>query len=679
MNTKVGKNEITMYLDFQFMRRFVVAGWVVAFAALRAMAADGDLKWAFSTLSTATPGAIVSSPAIGPDGTVYFGVQVGMTSADAGGRVVAVSPNGALQWAVTLPDWVDSSPAVAADGTVYVGCWDGKLYALAGADGAKKWEYRTGGYIASSPAVSGDGTIYVGAGDLNLHAVNPDGTVRWLYPTADWVDGTPAVGVDGTVYVAAGRVLYAVRSDGVGLWQATLLAGMVGAPALASDGTVYAAARDKRVYAFGADGVLQWFFEAGEGFDASPVLGVDGTIYVGALDGRFYAVGRDGVEKWRFPRAGERGLEPIYSTAAVRADGSVVFGSGNNAVYALNADGTLRWKSAIGDWADSSPAIAADGTIYLGSYDKKLYALHGSVGPAESDWPMFKRSAARAAWQSRGLVVSGDGRLANTSVRAVVADAAEEALVVGFSVEGEGTRALLVRGVGPALAQFGLSDAVMEPELKVLARESARVLLENRGWDRGPNALELARRAAAAGAFPLREASGDAAALAEFARGGYAVQVASATARRGVVLAEIYDTGGAEARLINVSARARGGAGSDVLTAGFTVEGGARTLLIRGVGPGLTRLGMTGTLADPRLRLFAGSEPEAVAANDDWREAPNATTAAAAMLAVGAFALDPQSRDAAMLVLVEPGSYTVQVSGVGGATGVALIEVYEVR
>ena len=48
------------------------------------------------------------------------------------------------------------------------------------------------------------------------------------------------------------------------------------------------------------------------------------------------------------------------------------------------------------------------------------------------------------------------------------------------------------------------------------------------------------------------------------------------------------------------------------------------------------------------------------------------------LTAVGAFALNPDSKDAALLLSLEPGAYTVQVSGVGGGTGVALVEVYEV-
>jgi len=116
--------------------------------------ADGAQRWAFSTLSTSTAGAIVSSPAVGPDGTIYVGVEVGaIGTSSPGGRVFAVSPSVAQKWVFTTPDWVDSTPAVAADGTVYFGCWDGTFYAIK-SDGTKKWSYAAGGFIASSPALA---------------------------------------------------------------------------------------------------------------------------------------------------------------------------------------------------------------------------------------------------------------------------------------------------------------------------------------------------------------------------------------------------------------------------------------------------------------------------------------------------------------------------------------------
>ena len=73
------------------------------------------------------------------------------------------------------------------------------------------------------------------------------------------------------------------------------------------------------------------------------------------------------------------------------------------------------------------------------------------------------------------------------------------------------------------------------------------------------------------------------------------------------------------------------------------------------------------------MTLFAG--PTERGGNDNWG---GGSSLAAAFTQVGAFALAPDSRDAALLVTLEPGNYTVQVSGAGGTTGVALVEVYEV-
>jgi hypothetical protein len=64
--------------------------------------------------------------------------------------------------------------------------------------------------------------------------------------------------------------------------------------------------------------------------------------------------------------------------------------------------------------------------------------------------------------------------------------------------------------------------------------------------------------------------------------------------------------------------------------------------------------------------------------NDNWLAAPNAGQVAMAADQVGAFALSANSRDAVLLTTLEPGAYTAQVSGVGGASGVALVEIYEV-
>ena len=70
------------------------------------------------------------------------------------------------------PVW--SSPAIGPDGTVYVGSWDKKLYAINGKSGVKLWEFETGGGVESSPAIGSDGTVYVGSHDNKLYAIKTE-------------------------------------------------------------------------------------------------------------------------------------------------------------------------------------------------------------------------------------------------------------------------------------------------------------------------------------------------------------------------------------------------------------------------------------------------------------------------------------------------------------------------
>lgn len=132
-------------------------------------------------------------------------------------------------------------------------------------------------------------------------------------------------------------------------------------------------------------------------------------------------------------------------------------------------------------------------------------------------------------------------------------------------------------------------------------------------------------------------------------------------------------------RLINVATRGRVGTGDNILIGGFVVEQGTRRVLIRGVGPGLTALGVPGALADPRIELYRSGEDTPIASNGDWDEGEDPSAIAAAASATGAFALAAGSQDAALLLLLAPGGYTVHVRGEGDATGVALVEVYELR
>ena len=85
---------------------------------------------------------------------------------------------GAEKWVFPTGDQVTSSPAIGPDGTIYVGSADYNLYAI-NPDGTEKWAFTTGGNISwTSPAIGPgpDWTIYVGSADGHLYAINPNGT-----------------------------------------------------------------------------------------------------------------------------------------------------------------------------------------------------------------------------------------------------------------------------------------------------------------------------------------------------------------------------------------------------------------------------------------------------------------------------------------------------------------------
>jgi hypothetical protein len=111
--------------------------------------------------------------------------------------------------------------------------------------------------------------------------------------------------------------------------------------------------------------------------------------------------------------------------------------------------------------------------------------------------------------------------------------------------------------------------------------------------------------------------------------------------------------------------------GDRVCIGGFIVTGtGPKNVIVRAIGPSLTRFGITDALADPVLQLFSGST--LVRQNDNWQTAANASEITASGLAPS------NPNESAILIRLEPGPYTTVVSGVNDGTGIALVEVYEI-
>lgn len=255
--------------------------------------------------------------------------------------------------------------------------------------------------------------------------------------------------------------------------------------------------------------------------------------------------------------------------------------------------------------------------------------------------------------------------LSNLSVRSLL-PSARAVLNVGFVIQSDGPKTLVLRAVGPALTGFGVAEAVADPRLEVFDAASVQTAV-NDDWFGGDAELF-----AKLGAFPLRPGSADAALVADMPSGPGTAHARATGA--GVVLVEIYDPGAAtRSKIVNLSARALVGPGEQLMIGGFSVSGsGSKRLLIRAMGPALAAFGVGNVLADPAL-VVHGSDGAQIAANDNWDPA-----IAASFGAAGAAALPVGSRDAAVVVTLAAGdTYTAIVRSANGATGEALLEIYE--
>lgn len=353
------------------------------------------------------------------------------------------------------------------------------------------------------------------------------------------------------------------------------------------------------------------------------------------------------------------GTAPSFSTQPVAR--AVLGGQPVTLTVAVNGAPpfTYQW------FKDGRPVSGAIGPTFT---------LAGAQEEDAGDYTAVATNAAGSTTSAPARVRVNTSRLVNLSIRTRLG-ASAPVLAVGFVVSGEDKR-LLVRGVGPTLRQFGLSEAFADPKIALFA--GTTLLGGNDNWGNLPDATQLATTSTQLGAFPLAPGSNDAALLRSFNGGNYTVQITGPAAdASGVVLVEVYDAAArTAARLINVSTRAQVGTGDDLLVAGFAITGNEpKTLLIRAIGPTLSSFGISGALSNPRLAVI-GSNQATVAANDNWSGTP---TLQAAFAAQGAFPLaSADSMDAAVLVTLSPGSYSVQVSGVGDTTGEALVEIYEV-
>src|SRR5262245_7788137 len=259
-------------------------------------------------------GDVLTSPAVGQDGTIYFAFSQNLFGA---GVFAALYPEGwplgpggvplegTLKSKYVLGYYIDaSSPAIDQSGALYLGDVTGVLhkFLVNGTLTTRPWKVKVGTKITASPVIGSDGTIYIGSWS-GLTAVSSSGAILWTFP-AGIVDQTAALGSDDTIYVSAksgtNRVIYAVAKDGTLRWQygpVYVASPYGGFPIVGADGTVYVGF-GTGVYAFSPDGVLLWTHNTGSAVTAFPAIagtaskeaGGPAVLYVPSSDWKLYAI-----------------------------------------------------------------------------------------------------------------------------------------------------------------------------------------------------------------------------------------------------------------------------------------------------------------------------------------------------------------------------------------------------
>ena len=260
--------------------------------------------------------------------------------------------------------------------------------------------------------------------------------------------------------------------------------------------------------------------------------------------------------------------------------------------------------------------------------------------------------------------VTGHNALANLSTRVQVGTASNVA-IAGFIITGNTAKQVVVRGLGPSLATVGVQGALGDPVLE-LYDASGSLLVSNNDWQQ--TQAPALRDANLAPSNDLESAI-----LATLAPGAYTAIVRGNGNTAGIGLVEVYDLQtSASSKLGNLSTRGLVGVAQNVMIGGMIVTGpDAARVIFRALGPSLAAVGIPNALSDPQLDLFDVNGGK-ISSNNNWKDSQVA--------AITGTGLAPSSElESAIVADLAPGNYTAVVSGVNGATGVALVEAYHLQ
>lgn len=264
------------------------------------------------------------------------------------------------------------------------------------------------------------------------------------------------------------------------------------------------------------------------------------------------------------------------------------------------------------------------------------------------------------------LTSNPSSNLVNLSTRAFVSTG-ENALIGGFIVQGSQPVTVILRAIGHSLRAFGINNPLTDPIMEL--HGSSGLVAASDDWIDSANATTIA-------SYRLEPANSlESAIIATLNPGNYTVIIRAYDNGNGdltgVGLVELYDLHTTNGRAGNISTRAQVQTGENVLIGGFIVGGPqSKEVVVRGIGPSLAGAGVANPLGDPTLELYNGVGT-LISSNNNWASGPDAATIQSRGLAPA------HPAESALLANLNPGNHTAIVRGVNNATGVAVVEAYD--